>query len=794
MKTKNSEKFSQISNGRGFFIIGLLILLTLVTFSCSADVTPSFTAMNQANMSLNVTEGNIALGDYLYLTDTTEVSSDDEILVKYWNYTANNTTSQNFKDVNNPVFGPFNNNGSVIVNLTAINATGEKFSTFNVYQVIDGSKWIEADFSDDAKYDNRTSEHPFGTITLTDNSIVKLDPEAKIIDWWWRYTNNTGVIIGNYSEVNSIILPMNSWVDSYLVNLTVKNNQGNLVSISKVMVVPPNDVHPDSGFVVTQFSGPAPLNISVIDQSRSMVNYSLTDVPLYYEYTIGNQTSSNVFDQVFTTQNLNLTLQYPGVYDITQKVTNAYGVSNQTKFQGIVVSNGHNPQAMFTSNPGTGTYPLNVSFIDQSKGSLPLSYTWDFGDNTQVVYDNPNPVHKFTLPGSYNVTLIVTNSIGSSKAFNYIEVTEPSDNALNFSWVQDYGRSPYSVTLLPLGITPDWNVSWTAEKGIITKSTDFSPNVVFPSKGSYNVTLDANRDGLVLKQVERVVEVFPENKPTPVITVTGLNAADSTFYKPYVWPNQEINFFSNISSSWEDSWFWDFGDNSTSPLRSPVHSYSSPGIYDVSLKASNINGESAFAEKATVYVLYPVNLSIDASPLFINAPGTVQFTPIISVNGKSSEESVNYVSKFFWNFGDQSVSLETAPSHVYQLDPDVIYPHNYTTKLQVSLINGQIKSNETDINVSVANSSCIVPNFNYEVIDRNGTYCYSYKFQDASKSYCNSSVSRNWDFGDGTPGSTIINPTHLYKEPGNFTVSLTVSDGLNNVASTTKVVNVSYGV
>src|SRR3954468_7670040 len=38
------------------------------------------------------------------------------------------------------------------------------------------------------------------------------------------------------------------------------------------------------------------------------------------------------------------------------------------------------------------------------------------------------------------------------------------------------------------------------------------------------------------------------------------------------------------------SWFWDFGDGTTSPVRSAAHLYGAPGIYNVSLKVTTDDG------------------------------------------------------------------------------------------------------------------------------------------------------------------------------------------------------------
>jgi PKD repeat protein len=47
------------------------------------------------------------------------------------------------------------------------------------------------------------------------------------------------------------------------------------------------------------------------------------------------------------------------------------------------------------------------------------------------------------------------------------------------------------------------------------------------------------------------------------------------------------------------------------------------------------------------------------------------------------------------------------------------------------------------------------------------------KFMDRSK---NSPTSWKWDFGDRTPVSTLKNPSHMYKYPGKYTVTLTVKN------------------
>ncbi len=50
--------------------------------------------------------------------------------------------------------------------------------------------------------------------------------------------------------------------------------------------------------------------------------------------------------------------------------------------------------------------------------------------------------------------------------------------------------------------------------------------------------------------------------------------------------------------------------------------------------------------------------------------------------------------------------------------------------------------------------------------------------------------SYNWDFGDGVK-STVKNPSHTYNSVGNYTVSLSVEDGLGNVGNDTTIITIT---
>ena len=106
-------------------------------------------------------------------------------------------------------------------------------------------------------------------------------------------------------------------------------------------------------------------------------------------------------------------------FTVRAQSTDSSGAALEATFQ-VSVQTGA-PIADFTFVP-TG---LSVQFNNQSSGDQPLSYLWDFGDSTTPANrTEANPLHSYTNPGTYNVTLEVTNSVGTNSVTKPVEVTQ----------------------------------------------------------------------------------------------------------------------------------------------------------------------------------------------------------------------------------------------------------------------------------------------------------------------------------------------------------------------------------
>lgn len=68
--------------------------------------------------------------------------------------------------------------------------------------------------------------------------------------------------------------------------------------------------------------------------------------------------------------------------------------------------------ADFETNPPQGNAPLAVQFSDDSLNGPPTGWLWHFGDRTTST--ERNPLHVYEDPGTYTVTLEVTDENGTS--------------------------------------------------------------------------------------------------------------------------------------------------------------------------------------------------------------------------------------------------------------------------------------------------------------------------------------------------------------------------------------------
>lgn len=142
-------------------------------------------------------------------------------------------------------------------------------------------------------------------------------------------------------------------------------------------------------------------------------------------------------------------------------------------------------------NPGfllLDTCMNNAMFLDQtttSRGTI-ADWTWDFGDGSPPVVGIPDPIHAYSAPGTYTITLIPETSDGCRDTLiQNIDVVE--------SPVADFQAS-ISCTNRPINFNNNSGYSggglqYSWDFGDGNTSTDTDPIHSFSSAGTYDVEL-----------------------------------------------------------------------------------------------------------------------------------------------------------------------------------------------------------------------------------------------------------------------------------------------------------------
>ncbi|HMG15844.1 MAG TPA: PKD domain-containing protein, partial [Saprospiraceae bacterium] len=206
--------------------------------------------------------------------------------------------------------------------------------------------------------------------------------------------------------------------------------------------------------------------------------------------------------------------------------------------------------------------------------------------------------------------------------------------------------------------------------------------------------------------------------------------------------------FTDLSTNSPIAWSWSFpgGTPSTSTSKNPTIVYSTGGIFNVTLTATNSSGSNTL----TKYSYITVKDKPVVNFTYIKNQGEVQFT-------NTSTEGVN----FAWNFGDGVLSSDENPFHEYT------EPGNYTVKLTVS--------NECGTNTKSQNIVIVfIPLANFSSNVTEGCNTLIVEFKDESEFM---PTMWAWSFPGGSPSSSFQqNPNVVYNNPGEYDVTLIASN------------------
>lgn len=171
-------------------------------------------------------------------------------------------------------------------------------------------------------------------------------------------------------------------------------------------------------------------------------------------------------------------------------------------------------------------------------------------------------------------------------------------------------------------------------------------------------------------------DILPGAKPKAEFSANNFDSRDGL-------PPLVIHFSgsSMITPGSMTSYVWDFGDGERSFEGSPVHTYKSPGIYNVSLLVSNDFGEDLVVRDNYVTVGELPHADFTFEETSGVAPYVTRFHDI----------STGDIDERLWNFGDGTGSVLRNPYHLFEK------PGMYTVNLTVTNRYGSMTETKEDL-------------------------------------------------------------------------------------------------
>ena len=457
-------------------------------------------------------------------------------------------------------------------------------------------------------------------------------------------------------------------------------------------------------------------------------------------------------------------------------------------------------------------------------------YDWYINDSLQnsTIYWRSVFTDTILTSGNYALKLIATDVHGCHDTVQQIiHIGNPIDSFTVNSIRACGTRDTVVCTDITSNIAGRTiaNYSWRYQSGVALSSGTSIYTHTYPSAhlaDSFSITeIVTDSKGCVDSSARKVFLYNLKASFTPRTKFPCIGIADS---------------FTNLSAAAAGAhltYFWNFGDGSTSTVTSPKHIFNYAGIYTVTLTA-NDTLRGCTKDTAIVVTVTKTSASIIMSDsVSICYPMTVHFSALCSDTGTHTY-SWNVFPSVFYDTSDVSftytysgyntITLIAANSHgcadtvishvkIFGYTGDfMVAPHTGSAPLTVTLGTGSIPGGTTTWDLgdgtTAAGSDTIVETYTLpgiyipKLFLANDTGCTSISndtikvdllsasftalhsgvclgasdsFINTSGSLLSSVVSSYWSFGDGDTSSQV-NPVHVFVNPGTYNVSLTVTN------------------
>ncbi len=293
--------------------------------------------------------------------------------------------------------------------------------------------------------------------------------------------------------------------------------------------------------------------------------------PYSWNWDFGDGSTSNL-------QNPSYNFETDGEYQVNLTVNDDSG---NTQFDLISATINTEHISIIIDDLYEGIVGTSINFSSTVTGGChPYIWNWDFGDGNTSNLQNPS--HIYEVEGSYPLILTISdNQNNTNNSISYVNVYSNTELMVD-------ANGPYEGVVNETiqfsgsvigGVEP---YSWFWDFGDGETSNLQNPLHSFNNTGYYTVTLNVTDNESNFDADITSVSIYSN---------TELMVDANGPYEGVV--NETIQFSGSVIGGVEPySWFWDFGDGSTSNLKNPEHTYHSDGNYIIYLDVTDNNGMS----------------------------------------------------------------------------------------------------------------------------------------------------------------------------------------------------------
>lgn len=404
-----------------------------------------------------------------------------------------------------------------------------------------------------------------------------------------------------------------------------------------------------------------------------------------------------------------------------------------------------------------GCKPLKVNLSAPADTTID-TYIWVLGNGNTVFGNNYNAVYPFE--GKFEVRLFIKYKngclIGSSQRDS---ITVLASHA-QFNYDKASSCVPAIFKFLDSSYSKNGTINsynWSFGNG--STATGNTASNTFNTLGTFPVKL-------TVEDTKGCRDSITKN-----VTVS-LVKADFDIDQNDVCGGKNIKFINKASST-AKTYFWDFGDGTTSVDSSPTHIYSQERNYTVSLKVTDGTGCEDILIKPNFVRIKNIHVNFTADQTFKTCPDLI-------TNFQLQVPANLQLRDIFWDFGNGNTSNDNNAT------PQGVYTRSDSFDVKLIVVDNNdctdtvIKPNYIIVSGPQGDFS-FMPDFGCAPI--NITFTANFK----------NTTTTIWDFGNGDTkldNSLSNEVSYVYKREGEFTPTLVLKDNFGctvNIISTKKV-------